>query len=256
MTTSKSTRNTGPDPAGGFDRLIDRLDALVDRIEQLVPPSAPPPDWECHDRLPLAQARRPRAARSRSPSAPDPALGPARHRPAEGAGRAEHPPVRRRPAGQQRAAHRRARHRQKLAHQGAAQPLPPRGPAPDRGGQAGPRRPAGIVDLVGGRPERFVIFCDDLSFEASEAGYKALKVALDGSIAATSENVLIYATSNRRHLMPEYMQENLEYQARRRGDPSGRDVGGEDLALGALRPVGLVLSRSTRTSTSRSSRTG
>jgi predicted AAA+ superfamily ATPase len=69
-----------------------------------------------------------------------------------------------------------------------------------------------IVDLVAGRPERFVIFCDDLSFEASEAGYKALKVVLDGSIAATSENVLIYATSNRRHLMPEYMQENLEYK--------------------------------------------
>ena len=69
-----------------------------------------------------------------------------------------------------------------------------------------------IVDQVAGRPERFVIFCDDLSFEASEAGYKALKVVLDGSIAATSENVLIYATSNRRHLMPEYMQENLEYK--------------------------------------------
>lgn len=69
-----------------------------------------------------------------------------------------------------------------------------------------------IVDLVAGRRERFVIFCDDLSFEASEAGYKALKVVLDGSIAATTENVLIYATSNRRHLMPEYMQENLEYR--------------------------------------------
>lgn len=69
-----------------------------------------------------------------------------------------------------------------------------------------------IVELVESRPERFIVFCDDLSFEASEPGYKALKVALDGSIAATSENVLIYATSNRRHLMPEYMQENLEYQ--------------------------------------------
>jgi predicted AAA+ superfamily ATPase len=68
-----------------------------------------------------------------------------------------------------------------------------------------------LVDLVAERPERFVIFCDDLSFEASEAGYKALKVALDGSIAAASDNVLIYATSNRRHLMPEFMQENLEY---------------------------------------------
>ena len=66
-----------------------------------------------------------------------------------------------------------------------------------------------IVDLVAGRPERFVIFCDDLSFEEGEAGYKALKVALDGSIAAQSDNVLIYATSNRRHLMPEKMSDNL-----------------------------------------------
>jgi predicted AAA+ superfamily ATPase len=69
-----------------------------------------------------------------------------------------------------------------------------------------------IVELVAARPERFVVFCDDLSFEASEPGYKALKVALDGSFAAPSDNVLIYATSNRRHLMPEFMQENLEYR--------------------------------------------
>ena len=67
-----------------------------------------------------------------------------------------------------------------------------------------------IVDLVGGRPERFVIFCDDLSFEASDAGYKSLKVALDGSIAGSADNVLIYASSNRRHLMPEFMDEILE----------------------------------------------
>jgi len=67
-----------------------------------------------------------------------------------------------------------------------------------------------IVDMVSSRPERFIIFCDDLSFEASESAYKALKVALDGSIAGTSDNVLIYATSNRRHLMPEFMAENLE----------------------------------------------
>ena len=68
-----------------------------------------------------------------------------------------------------------------------------------------------IVDHITGRPERFILFCDDLSFEPSEAaGYKALKVVLDGSIAAASDNLLIYATSNRRHLMPEYMGENLE----------------------------------------------
>lgn len=67
-----------------------------------------------------------------------------------------------------------------------------------------------IIDLVTGRPERFIVFCDDLSFEASEPGYKALKSALDGSIAGAPENLLIYATSNRRHLMPERMAENLE----------------------------------------------
>jgi predicted AAA+ superfamily ATPase len=67
-----------------------------------------------------------------------------------------------------------------------------------------------ITDLVAGRPERFLVFCDDLTFHGAEDGYIALKVALDGSISTTSENVLIYATSNRRHLMPEYMQENLE----------------------------------------------
>jgi len=67
-----------------------------------------------------------------------------------------------------------------------------------------------IVERIEGRPERFVVFCDDLTFDAGEAGYKALKVALDGSIAGPSGNLVIYATSNRRHLLPEYMSENLE----------------------------------------------
>ncbi|MBQ5941862.1 MULTISPECIES: ATP-binding protein [unclassified Massilia] len=75
-----------------------------------------------------------------------------------------------------------------------------------------------IVDLVAGRPERFVIFCDDLSFEEGEAGYKALKVALDGSVSAQSDNVLIYATSNRRHLMPEKMSDNAGYRHGEDGD--------------------------------------
>jgi len=66
-----------------------------------------------------------------------------------------------------------------------------------------------IVELIADRPERFVIFCDDLSFDEGEAGYKALKSMLDGSVAAASPNVLIYATSNRRHLLPEQMRDNL-----------------------------------------------
>jgi hypothetical protein len=67
-----------------------------------------------------------------------------------------------------------------------------------------------VLDLIHGRPERFVIFCDDLSFEANESGYKALKAALEGSISAAPDNLLIYATSNRRHLLPEFQRENRE----------------------------------------------
>ena len=67
-----------------------------------------------------------------------------------------------------------------------------------------------IADAVAGRRERFIVFCDDLTFDAGEPGYKALKVMLDGTIAAASANILIYATSNRRHLLPEYFSENLE----------------------------------------------
>ena len=75
---------------------------------------------------------------------------------------------------------------------------------------------ADLVDLpdigerVAQEPYRFVIFCDDLTFDAGEAGYKALKVMLDGSIAGAAANVVVYATSNRRHLLPEYFIENLE----------------------------------------------
>ena len=75
-----------------------------------------------------------------------------------------------------------------------------------------------IVELVAARPERFIVFCDDLSFEEGEAGYKALKSVLDGSVASAGDNVLIYATSNRRHLMPEYMSENLQAQHQSDGE--------------------------------------
>jgi predicted AAA+ superfamily ATPase len=75
-----------------------------------------------------------------------------------------------------------------------------------------------IVEIVAARPERFIIFCDDLSFEEGESGYKALKVALDGSIATQSDNVLIYATSNRRHLLPERLSDNASYTHTEDGD--------------------------------------
>jgi hypothetical protein len=88
-----------------------------------------------------------------------------------------------------------------------------------------------IVDLVAGRPERFVIFCDDLSFEEGESGYKALKVALDGSIAAQSDNVIIYATSNRRHLLPERMSDNAGYTHGGDGDLHPGETVEEKIAL-------------------------
>ena len=88
-----------------------------------------------------------------------------------------------------------------------------------------------IVDLVAGRAERFVIFCDDLSFEEGESGYKALKVALDGSISTQSDNVIIYATSNRRHLLPERISDNAGYTHGGDGDLHPGETVEEKIAL-------------------------
>ena len=88
-----------------------------------------------------------------------------------------------------------------------------------------------IVDLVAERPERFIIFCDDLSFDEGEPGYKALKSILDGSVSQSSDNVLIYATSNRRHLLPEYMKENLTYKHLDNGEVHPGEVIEEKISL-------------------------
>ena len=88
-----------------------------------------------------------------------------------------------------------------------------------------------IVDVVSDRPEKFIVFCDDLSFEEGEPGYKALKSILDGSIAAATPNVLIYATSNRRHLLPEYMAENLTYSHTADGEIHPGEVIEEKISL-------------------------
>ena len=88
-----------------------------------------------------------------------------------------------------------------------------------------------IVDLVANRPERFIVFCDDLSFEDGESGYKALKSVLDGSVSAAGDNVLIYATSNRRHLLPEYMKENLTYTHTADGEVHPGEVIEEKISL-------------------------
>ncbi|MES9971527.1 MAG: ATP-binding protein [Candidatus Thiodiazotropha sp.] len=88
-----------------------------------------------------------------------------------------------------------------------------------------------IVDSVRGAPQRFIVYCDDLTFDAGEASYRALKGVLDGSIEAPPDNVLVYATSNRRHLIPEFMSENREAK-----------MIGEDLHLGDTTEDKLALS--------------
>ncbi len=88
-----------------------------------------------------------------------------------------------------------------------------------------------LVDLVASRPEKFIIFCDDLSFDEGESGYKALKSVLDGSVSVATPNVLIYATSNRRHLMPEYMSENLTYTHTADGEVHPGEVVEEKVSL-------------------------
>ncbi len=217
MTTSRSTRNTGRKAAGAggaaaLERLLGRVDGLVDRLETMLPPAPPPVEWSAA----VAFRWRKRGGRGRIESV----AHPHRIRLSDLRG---------------------IDHQKSLVERNTRQFVAGR-PANNvlLTGSRGTGKSSlvkallnrfqreglrlievdkqdlvdlpDIVDLVAGRRERFVIFCDDLSFEASEAGYKALKVVLDGSIAATTENVLIYATSNRRHLMPEYMQENLEYR--------------------------------------------
>jgi predicted AAA+ superfamily ATPase len=88
-----------------------------------------------------------------------------------------------------------------------------------------------IVDQIAERPERFIVYCDDLSFDEGEPGYKALKSMLDGSVAQSSDNVLIYATSNRRHLLPEYMAENLTYKHTEDGEVHPGEVVEEKISL-------------------------
>ncbi|VTU20043.1 putative ATPase (AAA+ superfamily) [Variovorax sp. PBL-H6] len=88
-----------------------------------------------------------------------------------------------------------------------------------------------IVEVVSQRPEKFIVFSDDLSFDEGEPGYKALKSILDGSVAAATPNVLIYATSNRRHLLPEYMKDNLSYTHTEDGEVHPGEVIEEKISL-------------------------
>ena len=228
--------------------------ALVERAgEAAAAPAPPPTDWKAS----IAFRWRKRDGRGRLQPVTNPhRIGSNDLRGIDAqkrAGRAEHPAVRRGLSREQRAAHRRARHRQVIAREGAAQQYAHARAAADRGGEAGPRRPARIVERHAPAPERFILYCDDLSFEADEPGYKALKVVLDGSVAAASENCLIYATSNRRHLMPEYMQENLETSTSAKRYTPARRRRRKSRSRSAS-ACGCRSIRSTRTSISTSSR--
>src|SRR6266540_1600125 len=130
-----------------FNRLLARAESVLDRLEAMLPPAPPPPDWRAS-----AFRWRKRAGRG---------------------------------------------YLQPIAHPHVIR-LDDLVDLPD------------IADITAARRERFVVFCDDLTFDAGEPGYKALKVTLDGTVAAAGNNMLIYATSNRRHLLPEYFSENLE----------------------------------------------
>ena len=88
-----------------------------------------------------------------------------------------------------------------------------------------------IADRVAGRPEKFIVYCDDLSFDDGEPGYKALKSMLDGSVSEAEPNVLVYATSNRRHLLPEYLKENLGYVHTEEGEVHPGEVVEEKISL-------------------------
>ena len=88
-----------------------------------------------------------------------------------------------------------------------------------------------LLVLLETRPEKFIVFCDDLSFEEGEDGYKALKTALDGSLSRRADNVLVYATSNRRHLMPEYMDDNANTHTGRGGEIHAKEAVEEKVSL-------------------------
>ena len=88
-----------------------------------------------------------------------------------------------------------------------------------------------LLVLLETRPEKFIVFCDDLSFEEGEDSYKALKTALDGGLSRRADNVLVYATSNRRHLMPEYMDDNANTTTGRGGEIHAKEAVEEKVSL-------------------------
>ena len=192
-----------------LQRIADRLDELADRLEKLLPPATAEPDWKAHAfrwrKHPrggyLEAVRHPHNIRFSDLKDIDEQKGRLRENTAQF--------VSGRPANNVLLTGARGTGKSSLV-KAALNEFAARGLRLIEVDKRDLVDLPDIVDIIGARKERFIVFCDDLSFEASDAGYKSLKVALDGSIAGSADNVLIYATSNRRHLMPEFMDENLE----------------------------------------------
>jgi len=191
------------------DRFIDRLGHLLDRLERLVPAAAPPVDWSASTafrwrkragRGQLEPVRHPHAIRFSDLKDIDEQKKRVRENTAQF--------VAGRPANNVLLTGARGTGKSSLVKAALAE-FSRRGLRLIEVDKTDLIDLPDIVDLVADRKERFIVFCDDLSFEASEGGYKALKAILDGSIAGSAANLLVYATSNRRHLMPEFMDENL-----------------------------------------------
>ena len=232
------TRKLAADP---LMRALDRVESVLARIEALLPAPPPAPDWTARG-VPVAQARDARFPAGGAAPAGDSPRGSGCHRRPEARHRRQHPPVHRGlPANNVLLTGSRGTGKSSLV-KACWSGTPAKGLRLIEVDKSDLVDLPDIVERIDGRPERFIVFCDDLSFDANEPGYKALKVMLDGSIAAPSVNVLIYATSNRRHLLPEYFSENLETRHVGRRSPSRRIGRGEDLAVRALRAVDFVLS--------------
>jgi len=192
-----------------IDHIAERLDHLIDRVEQLLPPAPPPVDWEAAIAFAWVPASGHRGALEPLPATHGIRLASLQHidRQKTAAVRNTRQFLAGLPANNVLLSGARGTGKSSLIkallNEYAADGL--------RLIEVEPQHlvalPA-IVRAISDRPERFILFCDDLSFEANDPSYKALKAALDGSVAAPPDNLLIYATSNRRHLLPEYFSEN------------------------------------------------
>ena len=216
-----------------FERLIERAEQLIDRIESVLPqPLGAPPDWNAAI-----------AWRYRRRSSGHGRLEPVRHVAAmalsdlkeidgqkEKIERNTRQFIEGRPANNVLLTGARGTGKSSLVR-ACLHEFAPRGLRLIEVDKADLTDLPDIVEVVSGRPEKFIIFSDDLSFDEGEPGYKALKSILDGSVAAATPNVLIYATSNRRHLLPEYMKENLSYTHTEDGEVHPGEVVEEKISL-------------------------